>query len=344
MKINKEKLIKNLSKPKMIAAISLVIFFLIMVGFFSVLNIFLNTPASSDKEEVSFTIEKGQSVRNIARNLEEKGLVKDDLLLLFYLKGKGLSGDLKAGNYRLAKNNTPKQVVDTLTNGKVASVKITIPEGWTNTQIADYLENKGIVEKNDFLAASKEKYNYPFLSDLPEGASVEGFLFPDTYLLSQNVTSKEIIEKMLQNFEEKLNDQIKTEIKSSSYNVFQTVTLASVVEREVSKPEERKLVAGVFLARLEEGMKLQSDATIQYILNSNKKIFNFEEIKVESPYNTYQNTGLPVGPIGNPGLDSILAVVRPQMTEFRYFLSADGVTHFSKTLDEHEEKKAKYLR
>lgn len=345
MKIDLKKFInkENILKPKVLAFMFLFIGLIVVLIFLTCLNIFLRTPASAKNEETTFVIQSGESVRKIARNLEDSGLVKNDVLLLVYLKGKGLSGDLKAGNYRLAKNNTPLQVVDILTNGKVASIKITIPEGWTNLQISEYLEKKGVVAKDDFLSATKEKYDYDFLKDLPEGASVEGFLFPDTYNLPIGVTAKQIVERMLQNTNNKLTKELKAEIGTTKYNAFETITLASLVEREVSKPEDRKTVAGIFLARLVEGMKLQSDATIQYALNSNKKIFSYSEILVDSPYNTYQIQGLPVGPIGNPGMESILAVLRPQNTEFRYFLSTDGVTYYSKTLDEHEEKKARYL-
>jgi UPF0755 protein len=177
----------------------------------------------------------------------------------------------------------------------------------------------------------------------PGNVDLEGFLYPDTYIFEKNVTADEVVEKMLQNFDKKLTAGIKARAKNSELSLYEVITLASIVEREVAKPEDRKLVGSVFLNRLEIGMALESCATIQYITGENKKQFTYAETRVASPYNTYINRGLPPGPIGNPSIDSILAVIEPQDSNYLYFLSADGTTYFSRTLDEHETKKAKYL-
>lgn len=304
---------------------------------------FMHTPSSENNTEVTYTIESGESIRQIARELEHRDLLKDDFLFLAYLKIKGLSGQLIAGDYLLKGNMTPLQIIDVLTSGRVASVKITIPEGWTNEKIADYLNEKGIVTKEEFLVATKKNYDYSFLTQKPTDKDLEGFLFPDTYQLSYKATADDIVEKMLENFQKKVDVPLSKEISASGLKYYDLLKLASVVEREVAKPEDRKVVAGIFLSRLNEGMPLESCATIQYILKVNKTQFTYAETRTPSDYNTYIHPGLPAGPIGNPGLESVRAVIYPTITEFRFFLSADGTTYFSKTLEEHEAKKAKYL-
>ena len=296
------------------------------------------------QKTTAFTIDKGEDVRLVVKNLSDANIINNDWPFLLYLKFKGLSSQLIAGEYQIGPKTTPMEVADILTNGRVASLKITIPEGWSNQQIADYLDKKNIVTKEDFLAATKKNYDYEFLKDKPSGTSLEGYLFPDTYQISYNAKSEDIINQMLKNFDKRVTPQIRSEIKASDESLFDVLTLASVVEREVSKPEDRKVVAGIFLLRLKEGMALESCATIQYILGVNKMQFTYEETRTESPYNTYLNKGLPVGPISNPGIDSINAVLYPQITDYLFFLSADGITYYSKTLDEHEAKKNQYLQ
>jgi UPF0755 protein len=331
-------------KILVIAPIVIIILVLLSLGSFALFMRYYLYSHNERGTEVEFVVQKGQSVQSIAKDLEEKGLIKNDLPLLVYLKYKGLSGQLIAGEYRIKTDSTPMQIIDILTSGQVASQKITIPEGWTNKAIAEYLTKKQIVTKEEFLAAVKKKYSYDFLKDKPEKADLEGFLFPDTYQISYHATADDIVKKMLDNFDKKLTSSMRAEIKTSGFTSYEILTLASMVEREVAKPEDRKVVAGIFLSRLKEGTPLESCATIQYILNVNKTQFSYEETRTPSPYNTYINKSLPPGPIGNPGLESIEAVLRPQITEYRYFLSAGGNTYYSKTLAEHEAKKAKYLK
>jgi len=339
---------KNKRKFYVITSLIVLGFLLFMIIMTTVsgylyLNHFMRSK-NATKTETTFIVREGEDVRQITKNLQEKGLIKQDIPLLVFLKLNGLSGKIIAGEYRIMPKSSPTQIIETLTGGKVTTDKITIPEGWTNNQIGDYLEEKKIVTKTDFLTAAKKTYDYDFLKDKPENVDLEGFLFPDTYQLPTKVTADLIVKKMLANFDNKLTNQLKTESLKSGLNMYQVVTLASIVEREVAKPEDRELVAGVFLSRLKESMPLESCATIQYILNDNKMQFTYEETRTPSSYNTYLNPGLPLGPIGNPGLDSIKAVINPKITEYRYFLSANGITYFSKTFAEHEEKKAKYLQ
>lgn len=340
-KLGVKKLVKT--NTFWITLIALVLLFKASFGFI-IYQYYLNSPASKENKEVEFVIKSGESVRSIAKRLEEEKVIRNDFPFLVYLKLKGIAGDLKAGVYRLSPTNTPKEVIDILTNGKVASKKITIPEGWTIKEMGQYLEKQGIVTQIEFEAATKQKYDFEFLKDLPAGASVEGFLFPDTYQIPYNANSEEIVRRMLENFDSKLTADMRRMINASGYNTYEVITLSSIVEKEVFKPVDRKVVAGIFLNRLNEGMKLQSDVTVNYTLDKAKEGITYEDIKIDTPYNTYVVSGLPFGPVGSPGIDSIWAVLSPEFTEFRYFLTAEGTTYYSKTLDEHEEKKARYLQ
>ena len=338
------------SKKKLYVIIGLSVFVVIvaiglvcLLGSYLYLNHYMTTK-NTTKTEKAFIIKEGDGVRQISKNLQQAGLISTDWPLLIYLKMNGLSGKIIAGEYSITPESTPRKIVEIITGGKVSTDKITIQEGWTNNQIGDYLEKKKIVSKASFLIAAKKNYDYDFLKDKPVNVDLEGFLFPDTYQLPTKVSADQIVEMMLKNFDNKLTPQLKKDAEKTGLNLYQVVTLASIVEREVAKPEDRKLVAGIFLSRLRENMALESCATIQYILGENKEQLTYDETRIPSPYNTYLNPGLPLGPIGNPGIDSIEAVIFPEITEYRYFLSADGVTYFSKTFDEHEAKKVKYLQ
>lgn len=299
---------------------------------------------NNNKQAVEVVIVKGETVQKIAKGLKDKGVIEHDLPFLFYLKYKGLSGQLIAGEYQIQGSLTPLQVLDILTSGRVASKKITIPEGWTISDIGDYLQKNNIVTKEEFTAATKKQYNYDFLATKPANVGLEGYLFPDTYQISLKASAEDIVNKMLTNFDSRLTPDLKTEIAGSGMNLHQVLTMASIVEREVSKPEDRKVVAGIFSSRLKDGMPLQSDVTVLYSLGVKDKILTEADLKFASPYNTYLNKGLPIGPINNPGIDTIEATLKPTITEYRYFLAADGKVYYSKTLAEHQEKVTKYLQ
>lgn len=304
----------------------------------------VKSPNSGSTEKKSISIISGQGLEEIANNLEKAGLVKNSFVFGLYLKYKGMAGKVMAGEYQIPQNLTMIELTQLITEGKIVTNRITIPEGWTIDQIGDYLEKNTVIKKTDFLAAARKKYDYEFLTDRPEGADLEGYLYPDTYILSSKPDADEVVEKMLNNFDLKLTADLRTKVKSSNLTSYEVVTLASIVEREVVSTKDRKIVAGIFLNRLNNDMPLESCATIQYILKENKKQFSYEETRTSSPYNTYVNTGLPSGPIDNPSIDSIEAVLAPEKTNYFYFLTGnDGQTYFSVTLDEHNEKKASYL-
>jgi UPF0755 protein len=337
---------KNNRKKQILIGLSLLGAVLIVVVIFALwLNSAISSKPSIKPTTKNFTIQVGEGAGDIAQRLEEENLITNSFAFVFYLNLKQVGNKLQAGEYVLKENLTMPEVAEILTKGQIQTNKITIPEGWDLEKIALSLETKGFVKKDAFLAQARvENYRgkYPFLGTLPEESTLEGFLYPDTYQLSKSADANEIITKMLDNFGKKIKPY-ESDISKSKFTLYEIVNLAAVVEREVAKADDRKLVASVFLNRLNINMALESCATIQYILDDNKKQFTYEETRTPSPYNTYINRGLPRGPIGNPSIESIAAVVRPVESSYLYFLSSEGITYFSKTLDEHNVKKAKYL-
>ncbi|MDB4940300.1 MAG: hypothetical protein JWO40_725 [Candidatus Doudnabacteria bacterium] len=232
-------------------------------------------------------------------------------------------------------------------------------EGWTNQNISDDLAQKGIVSKNAFdkqLAQSALTFDY-FGEKVPI-KNLEGYLFPDTYFFAKDATAADVINKILANTSTKITPEIVSDIHAQKKTVYEVLTLASIVEREVGRntstvsasdlatlQTERETVAGIFINRLKGGMPLQSDATIGYITKSKSPSATLAQLQIDSPYNTYKYKGLPPGPIGNPSLSSILAVVHYLPSNYIYFLSKpDGTAVYAKTLDEQNANKAKYLK
>ena len=185
---------------------------------------------------------------------------------------------------------------------------------------------------------------YSFFSLLPKGVSLEGYLFPDTYFFSQKLTSEDIVKKFLTNFDNRLSSSLREEIKKQGKKLEDIIIMASIIEREVKNEEDKKTVGGIFWNRIKNGQPLQSCATIAYILGENKKQYSFEDTRIDSPYNTYLNQGLPPGPISNPGLSSIEAAVYPNGNTYNYFLSdpETGKTIFSRTIEDHNANKYKF--
>lgn len=222
-------------------------------------------------------------------------------------------------------------------------VSITIPEGFSLRQIENRLVAAALVKQND-LASYKFLTNIPpILSDKPSVASLEGYLFPDTYRFFKDAELSDIVSKMVSNLNNKLTPDLKTAINSSKHSIYEILTMASLVEKEVPHENDRPLVAGILWKRLKAGMPLQVDATLVYITGRNE--IRESDKKINSPYNTYLYRGLPAGPISNPGLSAIKAAIFPKASSYWYYLSAkDGTTIFSKTLEEHNRNRAIYLK
>jgi len=339
---------------------SIFLFFIFIFLIFVWQGIFLPKDINSLEEKL-FSIEKGESFFRIAQNLEKENLIQNQFYFETHLIFKNQFGKLKAGEYLLSPSMTIPEIAQKIVSGDVIKEKITIVEGWNKREIVNYLEERGIMRSEDFLENLKHsqwKNRYDFLKEETAGNfydrtkhqqmeewDVEGFLFPDTYFVEKGILPEKIISKMLDNFDKKLKPELREEISRQEKTIFEIVTMASMIEKEVKTPEDKKLVSGILWKRLENGISLQVDATISYITGKKTVKIPLEDFQIDSPYNTYKYKGLPLGPICNPGLDSIRAAIEPEYSDYWYYLSTpEGKTIFSKTLEEHNLAKSKYLR
>jgi len=323
----------------------LVIFFLLATFFaFSWgLWIYLNKSPAGESGVRFVKILPGTSFMHISETLEKEGIIVGVYRFRLLAKLKGVEKDIKAGDYRFHTTMTPSVVLDKLVRGEYRSHKVTIPEGFSIFQIADLLEKEGLVEKEKFLKRASDSV---FVHSLGiKGNTLEGFLFPDTYLLRKGMEEEHILKKMVARFNEKFKDQYLKRAHELNLDREEVVTLASMVEKETADPSERPLIAAVFHNRLERGMMLQSDPTVIY----GKKDFNGnltkKDLNTKNPFNTYLVRGLPPQPIANPGEASIKAVLFPSAKKYLYFVSKNDGTHqFSATLKEHNRAVDKYQR
>lgn len=301
------------------------------------------------KGQISFIVESGQALNDVASSLLEQGLIKNKTTFKLYAKIVGKQSRILAGQHSLDKSFGVKQILEILTTGGSIDNEfvITMIEGWRASEMAEYLSNKGIVTKDDFMSEIKTsdwRDDYDFLENV-DTKTIEGFLFPDTYRIFTDATARDIVKKMLDTFDAKLTTQMRVDIASQDKTVFEVVILASIVEREVPQNEDKKMIADIFLKRIEAGIPLQSDATVNYVTGGGRAQPTYNDLDVESPYNTYRHRGLPPGPISNPGIGSIVAVIYPTSNPYYYFLTTldDGTVMYSRTYEEHLNNKAKYL-
>ncbi len=310
----------------------------------------INKPIDqNDRTNIQFIINRGESSSTILNKLTQQHLIRSKLALMIYSKiNNDFATEIKAGNYILKKSFSAVEIITILTsNLNSQELTITIPEGYKIEEIAEYLEKLAPnFSSQDFKNAAqmKEEYsNYSFLVNLKNGDSLEGYLFPDTYNIFANARSEDIIIKMLNNFEDKVDQNLRNEILEQGRTLNDIVILASIIEKE-SPTNDMYKIAGVFWNRLKAGYRLESDATVNYVLGTNNLQPSFEATEVQHPYNTYENAGLPPGPISNPGLNAIKAAIFPENHSYYFFLSKKNKeTVFSKTFEEHLQNKAKYL-
>lgn len=293
--------------------------------------------ASLGKQEVYISVKPGMGAEQIAEVLKQKQIISSSIGFRIIAKFNGLDANLRAGQYAFYKGMDYHDIINDLVNGKTTAMRITIPEGYSVEQIARLLQEKGIVTADEFKKASENFAPYPYITKLTRTKySIEGFLFPDTYELAEDMTTNDILMMMTKEFDDRFTADMRERAAELNLSLEEVITLASLVEREAQVDEERPVIAQVFLNRLYKQMPLQSCATIQYILGNPKVELSVQDTQIKSPYNTYQNMGLPPGPIANPGIASIKAVLFSQPTEYLYFVAdKDGRHHFSRTYEEH---------
>lgn len=302
------------------------IIFIVLILLFIVLEII--SPVCKGEEKL-VTIEKGWGLVDVAQKLKEEELIKSKWFFVFYVWLRGYNNKLQAGEYLLNPGMTVFEIAKIIAKGEVTPnwVKVTIPEGWDIKKIEERLLALEIISPEEQLPRDQE-----------------GYLFPDTYYFYKNSGVETVIEKMRDNFNKKVTEGLRAQIEKQNKTLYDILIMASLLEKEVISDEDRAIVSGIFWRRLENNYPLESCATIAYILGVDKWRYSYEDTRIKSPYNTYLNIGLPPTPINNPGLSAIKAAIYPEESDYNFFLTApDGTTIFSKTLDEHNENKEKYL-
>jgi UPF0755 protein len=303
---------------------------------------YYNAPSNGIFVEISRGLDTGK----IAKILVESGILRHRLPFIAYLRFTNNAGRIKAGEYRFSGPASPKQITQRLIRGDVYYRALTIPEGLTARETIELLARNGfgIIEEMESLLLKTD-----WISDVNSDAeNLEGYLFPETYHFSRKADSVQIIKTMVEQFRKRYREIVAEYPPRTGWNTSQIVILASMIEKEVQKAEERPIVSSVFYNRLERKIPLACDATIIYALklrgtyNGNiRKV----DLSMESPYNSYRNRGLPPGPIANPGADSLRAALSPAETEYLYYVSRNDGTHvFSKTYREHQRAVDKYQR
>lgn len=321
----------------------------ICVLFFGLIHYRTHTTRSANNEESAFVVSEGDDIVTIGQRLAQQDLIANRLYFYYYAWKNKLRGKFRSGAYAIGPHSTIAEIVYKLTNAREAliekekDIRVTFPEGFTVADMAKRLTENGL-PGGEFAALSDEPSDeilstYSFLS---RNMSLEGYLFPDTYFFSPSETAGSIVQKMLANFEKKVDAELRKSIADQGKTLHEIIIFASVIEGEVSLDEDRRIVAGIFSNRLMIGMALQSDATIDYIKGIPEIKHSQEDLEIDSPYNTYKYPGLPPGPINNPSLSSIRAAIDPAETEYMFFLNnaSTGKTVFSKTFDEHVRKKS----
>lgn len=332
----------------------------ILVGFFVIWELYWRGPAK-EAELLVFVVEEGSSMNQVAASLHEQDILGNEFLFKLYGRAKGLETKIMAGSFEVYPGDSIKALFSALTEiQEEAEITLTFLEGWTLDQYGEYLEAQGFDSANEFTAlvggsatapidetpyVSTLRDQYTWLRSKPTNTTLEGYLFPDTYRVFEDAALTDIVAKLLDNLESKLTDEMMAEISRQGKTIDEIIIMASIIEREVQSEEDKKLVSGIFWQRLEIGMPLQADSTVNYFTGKDTPAISFEDRDTESPYNSYLNPGLPIAPISNPGLTSIEAAIYPTYSDYYYFLTdEEGTVYYARTNDEHAANKARYLR
>lgn len=280
--------------------------------------------------DVEVQIQSGDTLKEISRRLQSRGIIKDDFWFRAYAYAKGKEYNFAAGRFVLPQKVNVRQLLRLLTSGQARPVRtVRIIEGWSTRDIVAYLQKEGWYQGDD----------------LKKLEGKEGYLFPDTYYVFAHATIDDLLKKISENFDRRVDAELRAEIKKQGKDLGEILKVASIIEAEVPHDEDRPIIAGIIWKRLKIGMAIQSDATLNYATGAVRAALTAAELKIDSPYNTYKYRGLPPTPIGNPGLDAIRAAIYPHNTDYWYWLSTPaGETIFSRNLSEHNRAKSRYLK
>ncbi len=309
----------------------------------------------SEARMVAVTIAPNTAASYVAENLVAEKLIPFSALFVGYVRLTGTADDLKVGTFTLKQGTSVAEIVRILSSATRVERRITLLEGWGIREMGEYLVAQGALKSADEWYAvvgtppsvgvtthAMSFSDFPMISAMTKDTTLEGFLFPDTYRIAADATAKEIARRMLVNFEFRFPY---AEVERLGKTPYEVVTLASIIEREVRSDEDRKIVADIFLRRLKEGMALQADSTVNYVTGKKTPSISSADRDIDSPWNTYQNRGLPPSPISNPSLSAIKAVLSPTPNAYVYFLTdSEGGVHYARTFAEHIANKERYLR
>lgn len=280
-------------------------------------------------------ITPGMSARQIGEKLQRMGLVRRAWAFEWVVRWRGWGGQLKPGEYELSPSMSPLRIARLIAEGRVATTWVTIPEGYTVRQIADLLHERGIADKEEFLRLATTQ-GETFKASFPLPKNLEGYLFPNTYRLPRGTGARSAIQAMVSLLESQVYQRYRNEIERSGFTFHEILTIASLIEREAKVPEDRALISAVIRNRLKRGMRLEIDATVLYALGRHKSRVVYRDLEVDSDYNTYRRSGLPPGPIANPGIACVEAALRPASVDYLYYVARpDGSHIFTRSLQEH---------
>jgi UPF0755 protein len=331
-----------LKKAILLIGISVFLIFCAGLGIYIELQMYADAPAEANNtQEVLVNVRPGQSLKTTAALLYQKNIIKNSLKLVIIARLKGDDKRLQAGEYLLSAAMTPRQILAIMVKGEVKLHKLTVPEGYNAYQIAELVSQAGFGSQDEFNKTASDAALAHKLG--VEAEALEGYLFPDTYFFSKDVTMEKIVSTMVQRFWSIFIPEWQDRAQSLGFTVHQIVTLASIIEKETGAPFERPLISSVFHNRLRKKMRLESDPTVIYGTKDFDGNLTRKHLKTTTPYNTYQIRGLPAGPIANPGRASLEAALFPEKTAYIYFVSKkDSTHHFSTNLKEHNRAVRKY--
>ena len=286
---------------------------------------------------VYFTVRPGMSVSEIGKELYERGIIDSEMKFWWTAKLNGFENKVKSGTFAMQTGMTPRDALEILVYGNTVTIRFTIPEGFSVRDIAQRLDDVGLVKADAFISLAKTYRPYPYVEEHENVRyAVEGFLFPDTYEINGEFDAARIMQMMAENFDRRLTKDMRDRAREMDLSIYELVTLASLVEKEAYHEEDRPIIAQIFLKRLRLGMPLQADPTVQYLLDAPKEDLLYRDTEIESPYNTYQNVGLPPGPIASPGTASLMAVLHPADTNYLYFVAdRNGNNYYATNYADH---------
>ena len=301
---------------------------------FSALFAYYNLPYDQETREVAVDIARGESLLGISRQLAEKRLVRFPKCFVFLARLLERDRSLRAGKYRLLSSMSPREILEKMCRGVVVLRKVTVPEGITVSRVADILQRNGMAKKEEVFKADRDRKILRQMGIM--GDSLEGYLFPDTYHFAEGLPIRDILGAMVARFWNVYDPGMRAKQKALGWRTRDVVTMASIIEKETNRKKEKPLIASVLYNRLRRNMPLQCDPTVIYGIKDFNGNLKRVHLETPGPYNTYLNRGLPPGPICNPGLDSLKAVLSPEQTPYLYFVSKkDGTHHFSAGIAEH---------